>query len=225
MKIPFLSRPPVDVPNGVVPSATQPKYYEVWGEALESVQFLKKLAVNLIFMNVLLLILLRHAQQKPPLVIRVDEVGKAEPIKDVNATYRVTKPEVLNFTKLFMKYFLERNFYTWKDNLVEAGNMMTPEYRERANKEVNLSEEARAVEANKLTSKLNFSDIEVSRETTDSIIVELKGWRQITSYDDPRFLKETIFEGEMALMKVPRTTDTPYGLLVDSYKETVFKNE
>ena len=219
MKIPFLSRPSISASNSA------PKYYEVWGEALESVQFLKKLAVSLIFVNVLLLILLRHAQQKPPLVIRVDEVGKAEPIKDVNATYRVTKPEVLNFTKLFMKYFLERNFYTWKDNLVEAGNMMTPDYRDRANKEINLSEEANAVETNKLTSKLNFSNVEVSRETTDSIIVALKGWRQITSYNDSKFLKETIFEGEVVLKKVPRTVETPYGLLVDSYKETVFKNE
>lgn len=208
-----------------VPKDAEPKYYEVWGEALESVQFLKKLAVCLIFMNVLLLILLRHAQQKPPLVIRVDEVGKAEPIKDVNATYRVTKPEVLNFTKLFMKYFLERNFYTWKENLAEAGAMMTPEFKDKANKEVNLSEEANAVETNKLTSKLNFSNIEVSRENTDLIIVALKGWRQMTSYNDPHFLKETIFEGEMVLKKVPRTVDTPYGLLVDSYKETVFKNE
>jgi hypothetical protein len=207
------------------PATGQPKYYEAWGEALESVQFLKKLTVCLIFMNLLLLVLLRHAQQKPPLVIRVDEVGKAEPIKDVNATYRVSKPEVLNFTKLFMKYFLERNFYTWKDNLVEAGNMMTPEFREKANKEVNLSEEANAVEINKLTSKLNFSNIEVSRDTADHIIVALKGWRQITSYNDPRFLKETIFEGEMVLKKVGRTAETPYGLLVDSYKETVFKNE
>jgi hypothetical protein len=123
-----------------------------------------------------------------------------------------------------MKYFLERNFYTWKENLIEAGAMMTPEYRDRANNEVNLSEEAAAVESNKLTSKLNFSNIEVVRETADNIIVALKGWRQITSTNDPRFFKETIFEAELVLKKVARTVETPYGLLVDSYKETVFKN-
>ncbi len=222
MKWPFSTVAPATASQ---PSAGQPKYYEAWGEALDSLQFLKRLAICLVFMNVLLMILLRHAQQKPPLVIRVDEIGKAEPIKDVNATYRVTKPEVLNFTKLFMKYFLERNFYTWKDNLVEAGNMMTPEFRDKSNKEINLSAEASAVETNKLTSKLNFSEIEVGRETTDNIIVALKGWRQIASYNDPKFLKETIFEGEIVLKKVPRTVDMPYGLLVDSYKETVFKNE
>ena len=103
--------------------------------------------------------------------------------------------------------------------------MMTPEFREKVNKETNFKEEGNSVEENKLTSKLNFSNIEVSRETQESIIVNMKGWRQITSYNDAQFLKETIFESEMVLKKVPRSMETPYGLLVDSYKEKIFKNE
>jgi len=212
-------------PNSSPALPDQRKYFEVWGDSFEMVQFLKKLVMCLVFINVMSLILLKRSQTKPPLVIRVDEVGKAEPIKNINTIAQVTKPEVLNFTKLFMKYFLERNFYTWKDNLIEAGAMMTPDFREKINKEVNFKEEGSSVESNKLTSKLNFSNIEVSRETKDSLIVNMKGWRQITSYNDAQFLKETIFEGEMVLKKIPRSIETPYGLLVDSYKEKIFKNE
>lgn len=211
--------------SGEAPAAESRKYFEVWADALEHAQALKKLCFALVFVNILLLILLNRAQQRPPLVIRVDEIGKAEPVKNVNATYRITKPEVLNFTKLFLKHLLERNFYTWKENFIEAGAMMTPEFRDRINKEINLDEEVRAIEANKLTSKLNFSNVEVVRETKEHLIVALKGWRQVSSYNDPRFLKETIFEGEIAILKQPRSMDVPYGMLVDSYKETVFKNE
>lgn len=207
------------------PIAEARKYFEVWGDSLETVQFLKKLVIGLVFINAMSLYLLKRSQSKPPLVIRVNEVGKAEPIKNINALAQITKPEVLNFTKLFMKYFLERNFYTWKENLIEAGAMMTPEFREKTNKETSFREEGNSVESNKLTSKLNFSNIEISRETGDSLIVTMKGWRQITSYNDPQFLKETIFEGEMVLKKTSRSVETPYGLLVDSYKEKIFKNE
>lgn len=201
------------------------KYFEVWGDSLENLQYLKKLCLSLVFANFLLLVLVGRLVKKPPLVIRVDDVGRAEPIKDINASHRVTRPEVLNFVRLFMKYFLERNFYTWKENFAEGGNMMTEEFREKINKELNLDEEVNAIEAQKLTSKLNFSNIEVIRETEDHLIVALKGWRQITSYNDSNFFKETIFEGELAIKKVPRSMETPYGMLVDSYKQKVFKNE
>ena len=77
-------------------------------------QFFRKLVICLVLINIMSLILLKRSQLKPPLVIRVDDVGKAEPIQNINTLAQLTKPEVLNFTKLFMKYFLERNFYTWK---------------------------------------------------------------------------------------------------------------
>lgn len=200
-------------------------YYEVYGDYLVMNQSLKRLCFGMIFVNVLLLFLLKKAVEKPPLVIRVNEVGVAEPVKNVNASSRLTKPEVLNFARLFMRFYLERNYYTWKENLDEAGLMMTPKFRNWTSKGGNLSEAIAEIETNKLTSHLKFSDIEITRETRDALLLSLKGWQQITSYDDPRYLKETVFEVELGLKKVPRTMDTPYGLLVDSYKQTDFKNE
>ena len=200
-------------------------YYEVYGDYLVMNQSLKRLCFGMVFANVLLLFLLKKVVEKPPLVIRVSEVGLAEPVKNVNASSRLTKPEVLNFARLFMKFYLERNYYTWKENLTEAGLMMTPGFRTWTSKGAGLSQEIAEIETNKLTSQLKFSDIEITRETKDVILISLKGWQQITSYDDPHYLKETVFEAELGLKKVPRTMDTPYGLLVDSYKQTDFKNE
>jgi hypothetical protein len=223
MKFPFAHSPSPATDSPAQPESR--KYYEAWGDALENVQFFKRLTMALIFLNILALILLNKSLRRPPVIIRVDDVGKAEPIRDLNADAKLTKPEVLNFTQLFMKYFLERNFYTWKENVAEAEKMMTPRFRGNFLKTGNLGVEARSIEANKLTSKLSFSTIDISRETADYLIVGLKGYRQITSYIDPHFMKETIFEGEMALKKVPRTMETPYGLQVDSYKETEFKDD
>jgi hypothetical protein len=200
-------------------------YFEVYGDYLDMYQSLRRISMGLLAVNVLLLLLLNHSLRKPPLIIRVSDVGEATPIKDLSESSRITKPEVLNFVKLFMKFFLERNHYTWKDNLVEAGLMMTADYRNRANKEIDFDKEIASLEANKLTSKLKFSDIEITRETPDALLVSLKGWRQITSYDDPAYLKETVFAAELGLKKVPRSEATPYGLLVDSYKQRDFKDE
>jgi hypothetical protein len=200
-------------------------YYEVYGDYLVMNQSLKRLCFGMVLANVLLLFILKKAQEKPPLVIRVTEVGQAEPVRNVNASSRLTRPEVLNFARLFMRFYLERNYYTWKENLTEAGLMMTPEFRNWTNKGANLSQEISEIETNKLTSQLKFSDIEITRETKDALLLLLKGWQAITSYEDPRYLKETVFEAELGVKKVPRTMDTPYGLLVDSYKQTDFKNE
>ena len=87
-------------------------YFEVYGDYLGMNQSLKRLCMVMAFINILLLILLNKSLHKPPLVIRVSEVGVAEPVKNVNASSRLTKPEILNFVRLFMKYFLERNVYT-----------------------------------------------------------------------------------------------------------------
>jgi hypothetical protein len=200
-------------------------YFEVYGDYLAMNQSLKRLCFCLVFINILLLLFLRKTQEKPPLVIRVNEVGAAEPVKNVNASSRLTQAEVLNFVRLFTKFYLERNYYTWKDNLAEAGLMMTPEFRSRTSRESNLSQEITEIESKKLTSKLKFSNVEVVRETKDVVLVSLKGWSQVASNEDPRYVKETVFEAELSLKKVPRTMDTPYGLLVDSYTQTDFKDE
>jgi len=220
MKIPFL--------KALIPKSDPSdnrSYFEVWGEALDQVQFLKKLSLGMVLANLLGLVLLKRSLQKPPLVIRVNEVGQAEPVKNVNVESRLTKPEVLNFVRLFMKYYLERNTYTWKDNLQDAGLLMTPVFREKAEKLLSRDPDMALVQTNKWTTKLQFSSIEISRETSDNVLVSLKGWRQITSFEDAKFLKETIFQGELVLKKVPRTMETPYGLLVDAYTQTDFKSE
>jgi len=201
------------------------KYFEVWADSLENVGILKKICLSLIFMNLFLTVLLSRSLRKPPLVIRVDEVGRAEPIRAVNAGAGVSRPEVLNFVQLFMKYFMERNFYTWDENRREAEKMMTAQFREIPGAKAEQNQESSLVKENKLTSKMNFSDIEVTRETKDLLLISLKGWRQIGSYSDPNYLKETIFQSELVLKKTPRSLDAPYGLLVDSYKENVFKND
>jgi len=200
-------------------------YFEVYGDYLGINQTLRRMCLGLVLSNIFLIILLKRGEERPPLVIRVNEVGQAEPIRNMNASSQLSKPETLNFVRLFMKFYLERNIYTWKDDLEEAGLMMTPELKGRINKETNFAQETLAVETNRLVSKLKFSDIEVSRETQGAVLVTLKGWRQITSYDDPHYLKEMVFEAELGLRKVARTVETPYGLLVDSYKQVNFKNE
>ena len=187
--------------------------------------FLRRLCLVLALTNMLLLILLKSSFHKPPLIIRVDEVGKAEPIHNVNALSRLTKPEVLAYVRLFMRTYLERNWFTWRQNFEEAGAMMTDEFRLKAS--ADLEKRSGGLGGGNEQAHLQTHALlhrSEPRNKRGDLCVP-GGWREITSYRDPKFLNETIFEGELVLKKVPHTMETPYGLLVAAYKQNVLKNQ
>src|ERR1035437_9569370 len=88
-----------------------PRHHEMWGDALDTARFLQKALVASLLLNALMIVVVNHALRKPTIVVRVDQLGVATPIGAFSSESRVTKPEVVNFTKLYLEYFLERSFY------------------------------------------------------------------------------------------------------------------
>ena len=200
-------------------------YYEVWGDSLSTLQNLWKICAVQCCIILILLILLNRSMHKPPVVIRVDSIGKAEAITDYALNNRVSQAEAVEFVRLFLRDLLDRNFLTWQDNLEEADKLTTPRLRSELNGSINWKDETSAIVHGRLTCKLVLSDVTVTQETKNSFLVTVKGFRKITSPDDSTYSKETVFESALGINKVRRTATTPYGLLVDSYHQEDFKHE
>ena len=86
------------------------KYFEVFGDTLIQLNFFKNLCLALSALSVFLIACLRVALTRPPLVVRVNSLGKVESFKDDPLDAHLTGPELSNFTRTAPKPRSGRGF-------------------------------------------------------------------------------------------------------------------
>jgi len=201
------------------------KYFEVFGDTLNQTNIFKTIIFALLAVAVFQTIIIKTALKKPPLVIRVDQLGNAEAFNDVKSLQKITPPEVFNFTQYFLHYFVENNFYTYDDDFTKAFLMMTQNCQQRLNDYLNVNRVADGIKNNQLKTKLNITDIRIVKDSPDYINIKVRGTREVKSYQNADFYKEIVFEDDLSLKKVDRTERTPWGLMVDAWSEALYKNK
>ena len=234
----FLSRkkntdaPKPETANASEPGLTEPlaapAYYEVWG-GLESAN--RALWVGLwcsCTFAVLALLLLRSALRRPPVVIRLDPDGQVQVIggasgAPVQAATAPSQAEIENFVSLFERFFTELNCYTCDADLKQAFFMMTPEFQQKAQEQLNRNGSVAQFKAQKLHTSLVITEITVKDETAQAIDCHVRGYRDIGSYMPGVAKHEVVFEDDIVLKEVPRSEQAPYGLLVEDYAASYFK--
>lgn len=201
----------------------EPAYYEVWG-GLESANRALWAALWLAATVALLcLLLLRLQLQRPPVVIRVSDSGRAEVAADAGRQPPVSEAEVRNFLALFERFFIELNAYTYESDLKLAFAMMTPAFQTKADDLLRREGTLDALKANVGRTTLFLTELKVARDTAQVLECRVKGYRQTASYKPEGTAGEVVFEHDVVLRKVPRSAQAPYGLLVDDFREAVFK--
>jgi hypothetical protein len=197
------------------------RYYEVFGDLEAEVEFRKLVSLilfALLFVSGFGAFVLA---KRPPVVIRVTEVGKAEVIRDLHANNAPTEPEILYFAQNFTKRFTEYNAYTVSRDISEAINMMTERFQKSAWRNVVESGLLAKIEEAKLHASVEFKESKLERETEDHLVVTLVGGRTLKSYKNESFKESNLFKSELILRKVARSRRTPQGLLVDQYSEII----
>ena len=207
------------------PAQNGRKYFEVFGDTLNQLNIFKTITLFLLAVVIFQTIIIKTAQKKPPLVIRVDQLGNAEAFKDVKSLQKITPPEIFNFTQYFLHYFIENNFYTYDDDFTKAFLMMTQNCRQRMNDYLNVNKITDGIKDNQLKTKLNITDIRIVKDSPEYINIKVRGTREVKSYQNADFYKEIVFEDELSLKKVERTEKTPWGLMVDAWNESLYKNK
>ena len=216
-------KPQVDMSASTQIDKPKRKYYEVFGDYVNRVNFQQTLIIVLVCIIVFLIILLSQAMKKTPIVIRVDSLGQAEAFENVKSYQNITKPELVNFTNNFVMYYTSYNFYSIKDDFKHAGKMMTESMFNRTNSLVISNNVIDNVIAKQLKTETEITHINVLKDTPDFIAVKVKGTRFITSYKTLDYKAEESFDIELSIKKVKRTMDAPYGLLVDNFNEELYK--
>jgi len=195
------------------------RYYEVFGDLEAQLEFLKLASLVLLCLLFFAIFGAFVLAKRPPVVIRVDEVGKAEAISDLAAHSAPAKPEILYFSRTFVKRYAEYNAYTVSRDMAEAWNLMSARFQTAAKRNLIESGILARIEEAKLCAALEFKEEKIERETPEHVLVSLVWVRTLKSYKDPDYREASLLKSELVLKKVSRSLPAPSGLLVEDYKE------
>jgi hypothetical protein len=198
------------------------KYYEIFGNLVRADNFKTTVIITLLGIILCLIVLLWNLMHKLPIVIRIMPNGGIESFQNAVSYQNTSKPEVINFCKTFLEYYTEWNFYSYENDLNNAEFMMTEKMASIASVEIKAGNIVDKIKKDKLKTTLLIKSITVLKDTSNFISVRITGRRNIVSYEDVQYKKEEGFDIELAIIKVERTIEHPYGLLVDNYKETQY---
>ena len=195
------------------------RYYEVFGDLESQLEFLKLASLVLLCLLFFAIFGAFVLAKRPPVVIRVDEVGKAEAISDIAAHNAPSGPEILYFTRTFVKRYAEYNAYTVSRDMAEAWNLMSARFQSAAKRNLIESGILARIEEAKLCAALEFKEEKIERETPEHVLVSLVWVRTLKSYKDSDYRDASLLKSELVLKKIPRSFPAPSGLLVEDYKE------
>src|SRR5207244_2611898 len=147
--------------------------YEVFGDLEAQVEFLKLISLILLTLLFLALFGAFILAKRPPVVIRVSEVGKAEAIQDLEVNNAPTEPEIFYFAKTFIKRFRELNSYTVARDTAEAWNMMTAHCQKVADRDLVDPGFLSKFKDSGLYTQIEFKEESVERKAPEYVMVNL----------------------------------------------------
>jgi len=203
---------------------TERKYFEIWGDSLKELDFFKTLTIALVGLCIFLTVVTVRALKKMPLVIRVDQLGHATAVENVKSNQVVSEIEIFNFAQHFLQNFIAWNVYTCDDDFEKAFKMMSLECQDKMNTYLTSNNIPTQIKEGKLKIKLNITEMIVEKDSPQFVVLKIKGNREVKSYDDQAMNKTVIFEDTLTLKRLPRSTKTPWGLLVDNWSESIYKS-
>lgn len=198
------------------------RFFEVFGDALTETIFLRNFVIVLGGAVLVLTITIMRLASKPPLVIRVDNIGDPLIFTNVKTQNSVSGPEVRNFAEHFTKYLLGWDIYTLTREVDTALRMMTPLAAQKMVQRLDSMKAEPFAKEHSVRTAIQIAQIEVEKDTPEIVRVKIRGTRTYSSYNDRDFKKEVTFEDTFVAQKVDRQK-SPWGLLVDDWQESIFR--
>lgn len=195
------------------------RYFEAFGDLEEEIRFLRKLSFFLAGAILLAIFFLFSLAKRPPVVIRVSEVGGAEAIRDLRTHNAPTAHEMIGFAKRFTARYTGMNSYTVKRDMTEALNQMSTRFQKEAQKKLIDSGFLAKVTQAGIDTQVEFREGRLERDSDEASVVSLVGVRRVTKYGSQDQGQGALFRADLVLKKVPRSETVPEGLLVEEYRE------
>lgn len=177
------------------------------------------LVVFLLLTNLLLGFAYLAAARKPPLVIRVNDVGHAVAVTDIATNNEVQDVEAYAFTKEFLRSIVEVNSLTIAKDLAHAFNRMTRPYQEAHKRKLMQSNYVAQIRHANVQRSLDLKRLMITAKTSDGFELDVRGLLNTKPLDNmgaPPTRSGML--GQLYLVRVPRTELTPYGVLVSNFQ-------
>ena len=195
------------------------RYYETWAELIVDMRFHRVIAGVSLFAFFIILFWSMKVLNRPPMVIRVDQLGNPA-IVEAKSAQVITPQEVQNFVTYFVEYWRGWDLYKYDDNFNRVYTMKTAEMTSKSNSFLRDNKVIEKIKSEKLRYKIILTDIVIKSRDKNFVAVEVTGAREEGAYESSS-KKQVRFMATLTLAVVPRTS-SPWGLLAVSYDERVF---
>ena len=191
-------------------------FYEIWGD-LEAQNATLKIVI--IIMSLLAAIAIfasfyTYKMNRIPIVIRVDDAGKAQVLRDLPFNNKVGAGEMVYFSKSFVREFTGTGSLMIKTELSRALNKMSPGYGKRTLGMIIRSKFVQKMEKAGITSKIEFKKIKLIKQTVNHDELKLYVIRTVIDDSDSSVKNSAAYEDKLILKRVRRSIQYPFGLEV-----------
>lgn len=193
---------------------------ELWGYWISHAEMLRWIAGLLIVALMFMTIAMVVVAKKAPVVIRVDDVGNAVLIRDLDENNTPSDVEINAFAKDFLRSYLELNSLSVQKDLARALNMMTKKYQAAHLRELKADNFLEKIIKANVQTQLELKHIEITSKLPTRVYLDIRAVTSTSPLEDPHATPTRHgLIARLTLDLVPRTERTPNGLLVEEYRQ------
>ncbi len=170
--------------------------------------------MSLCFFNIVTLVILVHANNKPPYVIRIQAHGEASVLHSGDSGSLPAEQEAVYFTEKFLDKLLGYNHETLTEDLSVALSYMTPGLKKSHIESWKKSGSLEQIKRTKFATKLYFDEILANQDQYGDFIVHFSFASETRPEGGERDLIP--FSGHLTLQPTKRDMNNVYGLVVTS---------
>jgi hypothetical protein len=158
------------------------------------------------------------ASTKPPVVIRVDEIGNAAAISDYATNNAVSEVEVHAFAKDFVESIVDVNSYTISRDLARSLNMMTRQFQDAHRKKLADGQYVAKIRKANIQREMQIDRLAITARSPEGFELDVRGILSTSPLADTTAPKDRSgLVGQLYIVLVPRSELTPHGLLVSNF--------
>ena len=197
-------------------------FNEIWGSLkLENLGYkILAGAMFLVALSALALSYYVYSINRVPLVIRVNEAGKAQVLKMTAFKHPAGKGEIYYFTKSFLREMVGFNSFTVRTQIARALNKMSPSYAKYMDKTIKRTKYIKNAVAADVQFQLTIKKLEIRNQTKRHIVLRAILTVNIIANQTGKIEQTENYMDRIIIKRIKRSVNFPFGLEVVNFTET-----
>ena len=197
-------------------------FNEIWGSLkLENLGYkILSGAMFLVTLSSLALSYYVYSINRVPVVIRVNEAGRAQELKMTAFKHPAGTGEIYYFTKSFLREMVGFNSFTVRTQIARALNKMSPSYAKSMDETIKKDKYVQNAVAANVDFRLDIKKIEIRNQTKHHIVLRAILKINIIANQTGKIEETENYMDRIILKRISRSIDFPFGLEVVNFTET-----